>query len=359
MKLKKVISIFACSFLLAGGGLLVAQNAPEFKEAKAANVDVGQISFIVNGDSARAAFTNGIFLEGDRDNDIVVNWDVSMTNANSESCKLNGVGFSCPLKKIPDYTNGYYLALSDVGHGNRTVGDKVELEGVWTKQSGDDVQTLTVNKFSATWNGTKWVDGEEGLEFYDKVSLAQAGFDDYNQVAIDEERAPFVANTFALSDENTTSSFAFEFLYEAYGEKIDKTLDIRIGNSAAWVTGHHYQLALNNSWGPDGVIALFEKDGDTILKSSGDFNCNLQAGARHTIEFGSIYFKNSTSTFNYIKYDGTIGKYFINVPPSHDRTTRVGLYLPGTNMFVGSSIPQKEANYVLNFDRSNENKGIY
>lgn len=355
MKHKGLFFALGISMFLSCG--IISFSGHDVVAKAEGTVDAGEISFSLY--SGLAYFQNGIFLVGDRDNDIPTNWGGNMLAQDADCVVRNGENIQAYLKKHPDYSNGYYLALSDTGYGTRSIGERIELQGHWTITADGTTYNLTVNKFSAFWSGNAWVEDFEWpeLETYDKVSLAQAGFDDFDRVVINEDRAPEVSNTFALSEGNTTSSFAFEFIFESFGEKVDKTVEIRIGNSAAGSPGHNYHLVMNNKWGSKGVIVLYEKNGDTILKSSGDINCDLTAGSRHTIEFGSIYLKNSTETFNYVKYDGNCYAHFINTPASHERTTRVALYYPGDNIFLGSSMPQKEANYELTFDKSDERDG--
>ena len=219
MKHKGLFFALGISMFLSCG--IISFSGHDVVAKAEGTVDAGEISFSLY--SSLAHFQNGIFLVGDRDNDIPTNWDGNMLAQDSNCVVRNGENIQAKLKKIPDYTNGYYLALSDTGYGTRSIGERIELQGHWTITADGTTYNLTVNKFYAFWSGNAWIEDFEWpeLETYDKVSLAQAGFDDFDRVVINEDRVPEVDNTFALSEGNTTSSFAFEFVFESFGEKVD------------------------------------------------------------------------------------------------------------------------------------------
>ena len=199
------------------------------------------------------------------------------------------------------------------------------------------------------------------LEAYDTISLYDTCFDDkdgetFGSMAL----RPCAWNTYIPSDENTTKSFALQFEFEAYGDMTD-ALEIKACGSGEWDTGHIYQISLSNTWGTNGVIVFFERNNGTIIYKTKDLYCNLGAGARHTIEFGSIYLKDSTNTFNFVKYDGNYLYQEEKTPYSHERSTKVGYSYTGNNIFVGSTTSQQSENtQILQFSYlSTGREGIY
>ena len=360
MKHKGLFFALGVSLFLSCGVISFSHQDVEVKADGV--VDAGEISFSLY--AAHSTISSGLYLVGDTDNIIPTSWDDSLNPTDATGCVLkNDVDITKPdfrIKKHPDYANGYYLALGDAGYGSRMVDDKIELKGHWALVKDGTTYNLTINKFVVVWNGTKWVEQfvEPDLVPYDKVSLVQAGIDDFDRVTINTEHVQNVWNSFVPSVDNTTNSFAFEFAFESYGA-MPGTLDIRIGNYDAWAVGYYYQLAVNNTWAETGVVKLYEKNGNDILITTGDIKCDLTPGARHIIEFGSIFVKNSTKTFNYVKYDGELMSYYYTVPYSNTRTTRVGLYYAGNNIFLGSTVKQAEPVDQLTFNKSDSKNGLY
>ena len=359
MKFKGLLLALGTIAVLSCGAICFSH---EYKEARAdGTVDLEQLSFTVQESNTDK---NGFYLVGPS-NAMPASWDNKLRTSENDAILQNGnpVGTtSFALTKCGDTT--YYFSLADGGLSQRTKEEVITLQGNWSGVVSGTTYTASIEKIMVLWTGSKWVTEYE-YEAYDKVTLVNASYDDFDRVKISCEASPWQWNTFAVSEENTKNSFAFEFVFEAYGSMAksgEKTFDIRIGSNSTWDNGHFYQLIMCNAWGPQGVIKLEEvnnDDGSIIRKSSGDINVNLQSGARHTIEFGSIYIKDSTDTLDYVKYDGTF-KYRVKRTPMNDeRTTKVGLSYTLDNIFVGSSMPQRKSTDTLVFNQSDGSRGIY
>jgi hypothetical protein len=240
---------------------------------------------------------------------------------------------------------------------SRTEGDTITVKGDWISTMQGNDYTLTVNEFTATWTNGKWkaefVIPE--LEAYDRLSLPNFGLDDYDRQPFDSEAEPNGWNTYVPSAENTTHSFAIEFLFEAHDYMTD-ALYFRVGSTGAYNTGDFYRLCMNNTWNDNthGVIILDEitnSNPGTPTHRSNDLPCNLLTG-RHTIEFGVIRVKNQTNVYSYVKYDGEYLYQEVYTPAIASLTTKVGACYSGNNIFVGKTIDQStDTNYQFTFNR--------
>lgn len=351
MKPKNTIFVFGAALAVSFGVLSSAKNA---QVVRADIIDIGTISFSeANGDST----INMMFGINWTENVIPTSWTEESSKFapvdENSGTFVDGVRVGTEMKKIGPYT--YYIPVANV-----QVGSVAVCKGTWA----NDLYRFTVKDFVQKWDGKKWQKDfiPPELEPYDKVTLVDTCFDDQDKVRFDSTYLePCVWNTYVTSEENTRNSFSVEFEFEAYGAMTTE-LTIKAGNSGPYDQGHFYKLAANNTWGTSGgVIVLFEmnKDGSVAYRTS-DLTCNLNPGARHTIEFGSIYVKDSDDTYNFVKYDGEFLYRDVVTPSSHERTTKVGYYYGGTNIFLGSSHEQKENTQILRYNRLSENKnGIY
>ena len=343
--------------LFLGFGLALALSFGIFVPSKGASrvsadskIDLGTIKFSeANPDSA----ANYIYGINNVANEAPAAWESDAFHPVDEESGtfVDGVRVGTEIKKILPYT--YYIPTPGA-----KVGSVATVKGTWE----NNTYKFTVTPFKAEWTGSKWENVVE-LEAYDTITLSDICFDDKDRESFDTTGlAPKAWNTFVTSSENTRNSFAFKFEYESY-TKLDKSLDIKIGGSGEWDTGHFYHLVLNNAWGgaSGGAIFLYERLNGSAIYSSGEINRSLQPGARHTIEFGSIYIKESNDTYDYVIYDGETIFSKINEPKSHNRTTKVGCYYGGTNIFFGSSEVEPKVNdQILKYNFLAEGKkGIY
>lgn len=351
MKIKNLIGIIALPTLLFGGMISLAKAS--FKHAERVNAtDYGTFIFSeANSDSMVDRMYGINWVE----NDLPAGWGTTAfapVDDNSGTF-VNGVRKGTEIKKIGPYT--YYIPVSDA-----TVGTIAIVKGTWS--NGSD--TFRVQEFCREWDGSKWKEcplpPPLNLETYDKVTLSDSGFEDRDQVSFDfNGLAPSGWNTFVTSSENTTSSFAVEFLYKSYS-KLDDTLSITVGGTG-YRQGHYYQLHLNNTWGPNGVIYFGEYNNSTEHYRCSDLEYDLSPGTQHTIEFGSICIQDSNETYNYVKYDGTRIYGEKRTPYSTSRTTRIACKYSSTNIFLGSTpTTPKENNQVLRVNHyASGTNGVY
>ena len=365
---KGVLFILGAICVLSCG---IISYKPEHSVARADGVvDVGDLKLSLNTTTTAASV--GLYLYGSKNAVPYLNdanhegngdWDISVfSSSETDALIKNGTGIcnsTVKIKKIGE--DSYFLDYSGV-ISKRVKNDYLIIQGNWSATVEGTTYTCTTTPLKVIWSGSKWKE-EVQLEPYDKVTLKDAGYDDFDREVINFEYDPSPWNTFAISEENTRKSFAFEFVFESFGDMGSKTspagLDIRIGASGPWDTGHFYKFILCNQWGTSGVIKLEEHNNSGVAIDPHEVEVDLSPGVRCTIEFGSIYVKNSDNTFDYMKYNGTTVFQIVKTPASHDRTTKVGLYYSLQNVFLGSSMPQNENVDSVTFNRSNEGKGIY
>ena len=358
MKRKNILFLLSATCLLSIGVVSFSNSALKVNAA----TDAGEMRFTGIGSGA---FTNSaVYLVTGTANQIGSNWTGPFKPVSGQGgVYINdettpSTQFQLKKANTFDY---YFESLN----GTIATGTTLKLFGVWSGLEHESYGTeysftildSVVIKTSDGWKVQTYV---PDLEPYDTVTLVSASYDDLDRVSFDYFKAPSAWNTYTTSSDNTRNSFAFVFDFEAYG-RMTGSLQIRIGTSGAYDSGHYYRLDVNNTWNENvgGVVKFYEYNGASQIKVSPDIPHNLQAGARHTIEFGSIYVKNSDNTFDYVKFDGEYSYSGINTPYNHNRTTKVSLYYPGENIFIGSSLPQKERDTTFSFNRTNENKGIY
>lgn len=357
-----VVSILSCAAALS--------FAPTGKVAKAASpTDLGTVNFTLN--SGTLTFANGVHLYSDVENSMPYDWSNRLYPTGAGMAIFNGNDLYSPtahgIHICKFDANQYYISLAeypDFMPTTRSEGDTITVKGDWssTMQGGDYI--LHINEFTAKWKNGKW-NAEfivPELEPFDKVSLAQIASDDYDRVSINTESSTSMWNTYVASEENTTNSFAFEFAFESYSV-VNQTFIVRLGGDVAWDSNHFFSLEMNNTWGPSGVIVFNEKkkinSAVTTIHESGDIEVDLKPGARHTIECASIVVKNSNQVYNYVKYDGEYYYQEVFTPDTLTRTSRISMYYPTNNIFVGGTIAQKENTDTLIFDYSNGGQGIY
>ena len=311
--------------------------------------------------------SQGIYLIPESNNQIPTAWgsgdyDCAFTPVGGTGgVFVNGVDAgNRPMKKVDIGAIVYYVTIPSVP----TSGTVVTIKGNWSGITKDSQEfNFTVNEFKMKWSGSIWMPEivVPELDAYDKVTLKDAGIDDYDRETIDIFKGESAWNSFAVSPENTRKSFAFEFAYQTY-ETMNRHLEFRIGARGNYYSPHCYHFIINNSWGNGkGQYALKEEYNEQPKSESGfkDFPTSINTG-RHIVEFGSIYLAdNSNKTFDYVKYDGEYIYAKIVTPYSHDRSTKVAMVIPEAKVFVGSTTSQKERDTTLSFNRSDADKGIY
>ena len=351
----------------------ISFSPKDFSQVKADGVtDLGELNLSLNNNLSN--WDKGIYVLSEETNSLPVSdpetnpWETRLYSLETNALVLNGIDITNNSRRmlVKHGAQDYYIGLQDGGYPSRTINDTVTIKGNWiTKYEGVDY-TVNIKPFTCRWNGSKWVQDFviPELETYDKVSLTQAGIDDFSNERVDTEfrTVPDPWNTFAISAENTTNSFSFEFAFEAYGNMSEKALNVRIGNTT-WDAGHFYHLFMCNSWNTTsgGVIVFNEKNGvDTYINQSGDLPCNLQPGARHVIEVGVIRVKNQNNNYMFVKYDGSYLYQVIKPVYTETFYPRIGLCYERNNIFVGTTMPEQKAQAdTLVFDRGNHSSGVF
>ena len=361
MKRKGTLFVLVAISMLSVGALSFACNNVSIVRAA---TDVGEIQFSSMGSGP--ATSGAVYLVATTTNSIGVSWDdyyrpvegqggVYINDQSEPSLRFQ-------LKKTS--TKDYYFEYLD---GAVAADTTLKLFGVWQGNNGGTEYSFTILESTViktnSSNGWKVVvpppDIPE-LDVYDKVTLKDAGIDDYDRQTVDIFKTESAWNSFAVSPENTKKSFAFEFIYEAYAT-MSSHLEFRVGARGNYYSPHCYHFFVNNSWGANGQFGLKEEFNEQPKSDSGVLNLsiNIKTG-RHIFEFGSIYLADDSGrTFDYVILDGEYQYSNINTPFIEDRSTKVSLYIPDTKIFVGSTMPQKERDTVISFNRSYEDKGIY
>lgn len=347
MKLKRITSIFACSFLLAGGALLAAQNAPSYLEAKA-DTDIGEITFSTTRNESGGQW---IYFQATTTNAMPQNWaDKYYPVGDAGGVFLDGVDLGVvELLKVPELGGDYIYALN-LGTHALSAGDAgatLKITGSW---SGNGY-SFSIADYYRRWTGSKW---DYALEEYDVISLMDAGIADFERQTINTEygldRDSLHRNGFGLN--NDTQSFIFQFEFEAFGD-MTETLTIRIGNTS-WGLGHGIKLNINNHDGDYSYMNIIEEKEDAVVQQSGWIQGNdLSAGSSHIIEFGAVKILNDSDYFVMVNYDG-VTKYSAKwTIDSAIRYNRVAMYYGGNNIAVRNTISQEIGTEELIFDSCN------
>lgn len=319
-------------------------------------VDAGTI--IVESVRNQASNSWQVYLIPNQENILPHSWDDKYLPVGDDSgIFVNGQKDSSAYIKHADIGITYltfYVELTN----HSTAAKTVTFKGTWQGSVSGTTYQFTFEECVGTWNGSTWTTAPV-FETYDKVTLSDAGFEDRDHVSFDTNGlVPSGWNTFITSSENTTNSFSVEFLLETYS-KVDKTLTVTVGGTG-YQQGHYYQLVLNNSWSDNGVVKFYEFNNNTSY-NSGDLQCNILPGNRHTFEFGSVYIKGSSDTFNFVKYDGSQIYGQRKAPLSNERTTRIASEYGLSNIFIGSTATTpKENTQVLRANHyANSSNGVY
>lgn len=361
MKRKNILFILGAACLLSIGAISFS-NSPLTVHAV---TDVGEIQFTELGSGAST--NKAVYLVTTSSNVMNSNWSGPYKPVSGQGgVYINDQSepsLQFQLKKANTY-DYYFESTGDAIAANTTL----KLFGVWqgyeNGSSGTEykftVLESTVIKTETGWKVVAPPPDIPELDVYDKVTLKDAGIDDYDRQTIDIYKTESAWNSFAVSPENTKKSFAFEFVYQAY-ERMTTHLEFRVGARGNYYSPHCYHFVINNSWGSNGQYQLSEEYNEQAKSGSGfkNFPTDIKTG-RHIVEFGSIYLAdNSGQTFDYVKYDDEYIYTSVVTPFSDERTTKVSLYIGQAKIFVGSTTAQKERDTTLSFNRTYDDKGIY
>lgn len=340
---KRIISIFACSLLLLGGGLFVRESLRSSKVEQARATDIGEITFESIHDASNAYQI--YFRATQKYESMPQNWtdaDAYHLVGGNGGVFLNGTDLgNVSLKKVPEIESGYYWFIQLPS--SASVGDVLEIKGFWSgSTSGGDFSFTIADFYRQFTNGTpKW---DYALSDYDVVSLADCQLPDYPNGAIntlepgdyttDKVALPKKTSYFGLTNE--TQSFAFQFYFEADGT-MTNWLDIRFGSNTVY-NGHLMRLQMTNIWGAGTVIMKEEVDGAVYDGHTHEIGPDISTGQR-LIEFGVVKVLGAgTKHFVYFKNNNVVAwSTYWDLDPT-PFTGKVAIYAPDTNIAVTNSV---------------------
>ena len=305
MNKKKLITIFACSSLLLGGGTLLAvQSASKNAKQVKAATDVGEIAVSEVRNAISSASV--IYLLPTQNYSLPDTWGIHYTAAaDDEGVFING-----------EKQNGAQLVYASTGSAFVTFyyglpaaavdGDVVEFKGTFASD-GEDEYTFSIY-YAAQRFADQWV---HKLEDFDTLSLADANMPDFEDVAINTEddanyaytsdpsALPMKNGYFGLT--NDTGSYAFQFSFTKTVQSAG-FVEFRIGGSGSWGTGHFIMYKFSNEWSTRGCAFVKEYQGTgdiwspTELQGSPEFVPEL-TDSENIIEFGAIKVAGSSKYF--------------------------------------------------------------
>ena len=346
MKFKKFFPIFMCSLLVAGGSLLAIQSVSHqaFKEARA-DTDCGTVAFdfatdvnsppvVYHGNQYSGDNLVGIYLAAPSNSiPFETDWSLAWHPVNKQGgLFINGVDQgNANLNKHG--ANSYYL---DLNLTPAQAGAIVTLTGTWTAVHHDVTYTFTVSpSFELMWDGLS-------MEYvHETFSLMDCGYADSIEGPFEKETGYWSENLYqnAFGLPNPEDSFALQFYFKASGE-MDGTLTVRIGSNVNYDAGHVIHFDINNTWGPNGTIAVKEFLNNAVYGGNQTEGAtNLKDGETHLIELGVVRIPNSTDYSVYAKNDGRqVFREAWELDETTERTSRVGLCCGATNVSITNSI---------------------
>ena len=362
MKFKKFFPIVICSALIAGvGGVALATQVARGERADKVNAltDLGAFTFDdANGDSA----VNYMYGINSTTNEAPADWESEAFHPVDENSGtfIDGVRVGTEIKKITP--NTYYIPVSGA-----TVDSVVTVKGSWANTT----YQFTVNEFVRKWNGTNWV---YALEDYDLISLKDANIPDFDHTAINTDDAEgygyigyddsgyakkYIGKRKGIFGyTNNTNSYAFQFNFEVdNAETLANWLNIRIGASGGWGTGHYLQFNFHNAWSSGCAQAIEYIGGTAQAGHNREVQTDITTGVR-LLEVGSIKVKGFENKYYvFIKNNGitAFGEYWDLA--AGQRSTKIGMYYPGTNVTVSNTVNPTATH--LSLSNSSDASGLY
>ena len=190
----------------------------------------------------------------------------------------------------------------------------VQIEGIFkeAKEELDVIQTRTDKREEAIFYGLKgW---EVYLEAYDVVSLRDlnlgdeyvftqkpmATADDYSAL---DTRYNTLYNSFAPSEENTTGSVVYKFIYNTNFAGGDNNLCLHVKLRGIMYYGYRFTLG----WNTTNILKVQRGESDantqTLFEPDNYVKSLLTPNKDHLMEFGAIDIKDSNRTWVYAKID--------------------------------------------------------
>ena len=327
MKVKRLISIFACAFLMAGGALLAVKNAPGYQEAKADDT----FAFTLGKTNAKG----GIYIRSASSNSLPYDnsWNKRFYPKAASSIKINGVDAATRIYP-GDVTNSqsfikyddlkYYLDIGSLT-GSIGVGDVLTFGGSWGGNYNETEYSFTFAEMSIVWDGTIWksyVD-ESDFETYDVITLRDAGIFEFEQEALNTEDSNVPFNVWKPSAGNTNYNFEFSFELQTYVSSTLHEFCLRLGSNANWSSGHYLQFNIY-----DNEMTLSEYEGDNVVWTHGERIGGVDFHETTSIiTIGNIRLKSGTEQVSYIKVNDVYKVYDLHpVAGSIDFKGHIGFY---------------------------------
>ena len=153
MKGKKIVSIFACSFLLAGGTVAAVCVADGGILSVRAAVTVDPIEITSMHDATASNF----YVVAKAENDIPDNWDDAYQPVASGAVFLNGSDISSTVQIKKPGVKDYFFEF--LGAKPTVAGDVVEFKAgvTWSGTSGSETYEFSFKPFARQWDGTKYI----------------------------------------------------------------------------------------------------------------------------------------------------------------------------------------------------------
>ena len=345
MKIRKLSGSFVALAFLAGTVFSFFSGAKSHKSFEAkAGTDVGTVTVNSIRNNEGEHFDNNLYLVLNETTALPNSWDYEYSPVDELSgVFINGVKQGGAIVK---HANG-----NDIHYGLPRAlneGETVQLKGTFSTAS-DGGYTFSIDFTAQRFSGD-WV---RALEDYDKVSLADANLPNFVNVAINTEDAQghdYVANASDLPKKkgffgltNETGSYAFQFNFKK-GTTSPGWIEVRIGGSGRWGTGHLLTYKFSTEWAINGCGYVFEHKGNgniwapTQLHASPEFNTNLTSGT-DKMEMGAIKVKGFTNKhLVFFKTNDVLRWSDYWDLDSAGRTTKVGLYYAQSDAQLTNSI---------------------
>lgn len=365
MKFKKIFPIVICSALLAGGSLLAIQGVSSQAQKANAETDVGTVTVASVRNNAGDHFDTNIYLVLNETTALPDSWDYPYTAVGEDSgVFINGEKQNGAVVKHANGNDIHYglpRALSD--------NDIVEFKGTFATES-DGGYRFSIDYATQRFGGD-WI---LPLEDYDLISLKDANIPDFDHTAINTDDAEgygyigyddsgyakkYIGKRKGIFGyTNNTNSYAFQFNFEVDNdETLADWLNIRIGASGGWTTGHYLQFNFHNAWSSGCAQAIEYIGGTAQAGHNREVQTDITTGVR-LLEVGSIKVKGFENKYYvFIKNNGTtaFGEYWDLA--AGQRSTKIGMYYPGTNVTVSNTVNPTATH--LSLSNSSDASGLY
>ena len=346
-KIRKLIPVLVCSFLVAGSGVAIAQSlhSATSNEVKATTTEL----FLSVG---RTNNKGGIYVNGD-ENDLPYSgsWTCRYYPTEASCIKVDGVSVATKLypgsqgdnQSLTKFdTDRYYFDFSSSAVQNPlATNSKITFGGVWGSTIEEVEYLFTLTDIKLVWDGYRFVPDMDAydLEDYDRFTLRDAGIFEFEQVEMGTEDAGCLAyNSWEASEDNIHCNFEFLFELQSYDPDSTPEFCLRMGANPYWDVGHYFQF--NFFVQENDCITIGEWESGTRLWHSGDVPVTI-GGETHVFGVGNVRIRNTNTQLTYFMVDGSLLYGTVHgIPTETALTTHVGLYHPGTDMSMRNAWPQ-------------------